>query len=191
MAGGDASQVPAALDPSWINRKFEAIEQWQREMMPSVAQTVTQMFQQRVLNTASVGAGLVGFAPPFPNVLGGMDGATLASQIPANAVKISVTGEVNWRHTMAATGSGTIAGYIAYGHPASSTKAGSVMQSITGTITAGKPNDLHFPFAFQCGNVAQLIDTDVSLFFTITGATFNGADSDIGSAQATITYGLA
>jgi len=43
MAGGDASQVPAALDPSWINRKFEAIEQWQREMMPSVARTVTDI----------------------------------------------------------------------------------------------------------------------------------------------------
>lgn len=41
MAGGDASQMPAALDPNWINRKFEAIEQWQREMMPSVAQSVT------------------------------------------------------------------------------------------------------------------------------------------------------
>ena len=41
MAGGDASQMPAGLDPNWINRKFEAIEQWQREMMPSVAQSVT------------------------------------------------------------------------------------------------------------------------------------------------------
>lgn len=48
MAGGDASQVPAALDPSWINRKFEAIEQWQREMMPSVARTVTELVASQV-----------------------------------------------------------------------------------------------------------------------------------------------
>lgn len=49
MAGGDASQMPAALDPNWINRKFEAIEQWQREMMPSVAQSVIDIVAALVL----------------------------------------------------------------------------------------------------------------------------------------------
>jgi len=46
MAGGDASQVPAALDPSWINRKLEAIEQWQREMPADLMRSVAALVSQ-------------------------------------------------------------------------------------------------------------------------------------------------
>lgn len=41
MAGGDASLGSAALDPNFLMRELESIRQWQREMMPSVAASVS------------------------------------------------------------------------------------------------------------------------------------------------------
>lgn len=83
MAGGDASQVPAALDPSWINRKFEAIEQWQREMMPSVARTVTEIVGSLV-TPAIVSARNVGTFV-IPDVAWpGVAIITTTVQVPAN-----------------------------------------------------------------------------------------------------------
>lgn len=43
MAGGDSALGSAALDPNFLMRRLESIEQWQREMMPSVARTVSDM----------------------------------------------------------------------------------------------------------------------------------------------------
>lgn len=72
MAGGDASYGSAALDPNWINRKFEAIDQWQREMMPSVAQTVKDIVNAQVELLAHQVAidDLYDFENPFSGTVG-------------------------------------------------------------------------------------------------------------------------
>lgn len=65
MAGGSASQTPSALDPNWINRKFEAIEQWQREFPSSVAQTVKD-----IVAASTTVAEIYDFENPFPGTVG-------------------------------------------------------------------------------------------------------------------------
>lgn len=191
MAGGDASLVPAALDPNFLMRELESIRQWQREFPSSVAQTVTQIVAERTLNTQVVVSGLAGFAPPFPQVTPSWDGADTAATLPANAVNISVTGEFQWTHNLPATAGGTLSGYVEYRRPTTGTLGGSVRQTVTGLITNAKVNDLRFPFAFSCASPAELAKYQLLLTFTIATATFNGADVDSCGGRTTITYGLA
>lgn len=80
MAGGDASYGSAALDPNWINRKFEAIDQWQREMMPSVAASVKDI----VAASTSV-AEIYDFENPFPGTVGTVLARSFYRTVPVPA----------------------------------------------------------------------------------------------------------
>ena len=186
MGASDIVTVPGGEDA--LLRRVEALESWQRELIPSVGRTVNQMFEERTENTLGGFSILLGFSPPFPSTTPSW--TPDASDLPENATNISVAGELEWSHGLAVTGSGTFTAAVVCTRILPSTHGGTISQAYTGTVTAGKICPLRFPFTFRASNPTEYAKHAYSLSLSFSGATFNGSDSDSAYASATVTYGL-